>query len=280
MQDQELEQEFNLEDEEINEALKLEETEEESPEPEIDHKEPAPKLHISKDDWVKQGRDPELWVPPEVFKERTQRINETSKLKQENQRLRAEREEDNRRLTNVAFLQQQQITRLRADLESRRDDAIDVGDRTAVKAFDKQLRDLDTEESLIKEPVQQQSNIPPEVQEWNEENAWLTADHPLKSVANDVFIKAMNDGKTIAGALRLVDKELAKHKDEPTQKRVASRSMVDSPSRGAVSRSDSVGLRMSDCTREERDMFNEFYKPSGISEKEFLKSVSESRKGN
>lgn len=280
MQDQELEQEFDLEDEEINEALKLEETEEESPEPEIDHKEPAPKLHISKDDWVKQGRDPELWVPPEVFKERTQRINETSKLKQENQRLRAEREEDNRRLTNVAFLQQQQITRLRADLESRRDDAIDVGDRTAVKAFDKQLRDLDTEESLIKEPVQQQSNIPPEVQEWNEENAWLTADHPLKSVANDVFIKAMNDGKTIAGALRLVDKELAKHKDEPTQKRVASRSMVDSPSRGAVSRSDSAGLRMSDCTREERDMFNEFYKPSGISEKEFLKSVSESRKGN
>lgn len=280
MQDQELEQEFNLEDEEINEALKLEETEEESPEPEIDHKEPAPKLHISKDDWVKQGRDPELWVPPEVFKERTQRINETSKLKQENQRLRAEREEDNRRLTNVAFLQQQQITRLRADLESRRDDAIDVGDRTAVKAFDKQLRDLDTEESLIKEPVQQQSNIPPEVAEWNEENAWLTADHPLKSVANDVFIKAMSDGKTIAGALRMVDKELAKHKDEPAQKRVASRSMVDSPSRGAVSRSDSAGLRMSDCTREERDMFNEFYKPSGISEKEFLKSVSESRKGN
>lgn len=280
MQDQELKQEFEVEDEEINEALKLEETEEDAPEPEIDHKEPAPKLHISKDEWVKQGRDPELWVPPDVFKERTQRINETSKLKQENQRLRAEREEDNRRLTNVAFLQQQQITRLRADLESRRDDAIDVGDRTAVKAFDKQLRDLDTEESLIKEPVQQQSNIPPEVQEWNEENAWLTADHPLKSVANDVFIKAMNDGKTIAGALRLVDKELAKHKDEPTQKRVASRSMVDSPSRGAVSRSDSAGLRMSDCTREEREMFNEFYKPSGISEKEFLKSVSESRKGN
>ena len=280
MQDQELEQEFEVEDEEINEALKLEETEEESPEPEIDHKEPAPKLHISKDDWVKQGRDPELWVPPEVFKERTQRINETSKLKQENQRLRAEREEDNRRLTNVAFLQQQQITRLRADLESRRDDAIDVGDRTAVKAFDRQLRDLDTEESLIKAPVQQQSSIPPEVQEWNEENAWLTADHPLKSVANDVFIKAMNDGKTIAGALRMVDKELAKHKDEPVNRKIASRSMVDSPSRGAVSRSDSVGLRMSDCTREEREMFNEFYKPSGISEKEFLKSVSESRKGN
>ena len=278
---QELEQEFDLEDDDLKDVIDGELVDDDKDKPsEPEPKEPAPKLHISKEDWIAQGRDAELWVPPEVFKERTQRINETSRLKQENQRLRAEREEDNRRLTNVAFLQQQQITRLRADLESRRDDAIDVGDRTAVKAFDKQLRDLDTEESLIKEPVQQQSNIPPEVQEWNEENAWLTADHPLKSVANDVFIKAMSDGKTIAGALRMVDKELAKHKDEPAQKRVASRSMVDSPSRGAVSRSDSAGLRMSDCTREERDMFNEFYKPSGISEKEFLKSVSESRKGN
>ena len=204
---QELEQEFDLEDDDLKDVIDGELVDDDKDKPsEPEPKEPAPKLHISKEDWIAQGRDAELWVPPEVFKERTQRINETSKLKQENQRLRAEREEDNRRLTNVAFLQQQQITRLRADLESRRDDAIDVGDRTAVKAFDKQLRDLDTEESLIKEPVQQQSNIPPEVAEWNEENAWLTADHPLKSVANDVFIKAMSDGKTIAGALRMVDK--------------------------------------------------------------------------
>lgn len=283
---QELEQEFDLEDEEINEALNQGDGEEEAPEPEIDNKEPSPKLHISKDDWVKQGRDPELWVPPEVFKERTQRINETSKLKQENQRLRAEREDDNRRLTNVAFLQQQQITRLRADLEGRRDDAIDVGDRTAVKAFDRQLRDLDTEESLIKEPPKQQLNIPPEVQEWNEENEWLTADHPLKPIANDVFAKAIEQGKTIAGALRLVDKELSKHIElDPVEravtsaKKVASRSIVDSPSRAAVSRSDSAGLRMSDCTREEREMFNEFYKPSGVSEKEFLKSLAKAREG-
>jgi len=57
---QELEQEFDLEDEDINEALKLEETEEEAPEPDVDHKEPAPKLHISKEDWV---------LPPPVGRE-------------------------------------------------------------------------------------------------------------------------------------------------------------------------------------------------------------------
>ena len=86
-------------------------------------------------------------------------------------------------------------------------------------------------------------------------------------------------GKTIAGALRVVDRELAKHKDEP-QKKVATKSMVDSPSRGTVSRSDSVGLRFEDCTREEKEMFNEFYKPSGATLKEFLKDVSLARKGN
>jgi len=282
MFDQEdLEQEFDLEDDDLKDVIDGEIIDDEKDKPsEPQSKEPAPKLHISKDDWVKQGRDPELWVPPEVFKERTQRINETSKLKQENARLRAEREEDARRLTNVAFLQQQQITRLKADLEARRDDAIDVGDRAAVKAFDKQLRDLDTEESLIKETPRQEAGVPPEVAEWNEENEWLTADHPLKAVANDVFVKAMNDGKTIAGALRLVDKELAKRRqDEPVTRKTPTKSIVDNP-RGAVSRSESVSLRMSDCTREEKEMYTEFYKASGASEKDFLKDLARIRAGN
>jgi len=280
MFDQEdIEEEFDLEDEDVNEALNQEEEgEEEAPEPEA--KEAPVKMHISKDDWIKQGRDPEKWRSPEVFAADTRRINEVNKINQKLRKVEAEKEETSRRLTNVAFLQQQQITRLRADLEGRRDDAIDVGDRTAVKAFDKQLRDLESEESLIAEQPRQQSNIPPEVQEWNEENEWLTADHPLKSVANDVFTKAIEQGKTIAGALRLVDRELAKHKDEPAPKKVATKSMVDSPSRGTVSRSDSVGLRFEDCTREEKEMFNEFYKPSGSTLKEFLKDVSLARKGN
>ena len=283
MLDQEnIEQVFDLDAEEINDELKQEDGEEEA-KPEV--KESGPR-HLTREEWVEQGRDPEKWRSEEVFKEVTQRIKETGRLNQKLQQERLAREEDNRRLTNVAFLQQQQITRLRADLESRRDDAIDVGDRTAVKAFDKQLRDLDTEESLIKEPQKQQLNIPPEVQEWNEENEWLTADHPLKPIANDVFAKAIEQGKTIAGALRLVDKELSKHIElDPVEravtsaKKVASRSIVDSPSRAAVSRSDSAGLRMSDCTREEREMFNEFYKPSGVSEKEFLKSLAKAREG-
>ena len=275
MLDQEaLEQEFDVEDEEINEALKQEEGEEESPDPEIDHKEPAPKLHISKDDWVASGRDPAKWVSPELFAETTRRINETSKLRQENQRIHA-------RLTNVAFLQQQQISRLKADLESRRDDAIDVGDRTAVKSFDRQLRDLDTEESLIAEPKQvaQQYAIPAAVAEWNQRNEWLTADHPLKPLANDIYTQAIDDGETVKAALKLVDAELAKHRVNGEQRKISTKSMVDSPSRGSVSRSDSVGLRMSDCTREERDMYNEFYKTSGATEKEFLKDLAKFREG-
>lgn len=282
MFDQEdLEQEFDLEDEEINEALKQEQEEVEEAKPEPEAKEPAPKLHISKEDWEAQGRDPELWVPPEVFKERTQRINETSKLKQENARLKAERDEDARRLTNVAFLQQQQINRLRAELDQKRDDAIEIGDKSAVKVIDKQLKDLETEESLIAEPKQvtQQVKIPPAVAEWNSRNAWLTADHPLKPLANDVYLQAIEEGETIKAALKLVDIELAKHKEVPAQKRVASKSIVDSP-RGAVSRSESVTLKMSDCTSEERDMYNDFWKSTGASEKDFLKDLAKIRAGN
>jgi len=272
-------EEFDLEDEKINEALKQEE-EEELQELEPKHSEPSPKMHISKEDWVASGRDGDLWVPPEVFKERTQRINETSKLKQENQRLRSESEDNHRRLANVAFSQQQQITRLKADLDSRRDDAIEIGDKAAVKALDRQLKDLDAEESLIAEPKQvaQQVSIPAAVSEWNQRNEWLTADHPLKPLANDVYAQAIEDGETVRAALKLVDSELSKHRGEP--KKTPPKSMVDSPSRGSVSRSDSVGLRFEDCTREEKDMFNEFYKSSGATVKEFLKDVSLARKGN
>lgn len=282
MFDQEdLEQEFELEDEEINEALKQEESEEEEkPEPEA--KEPAPKLHISKEDWEAQGRDPELWVPPEVFKERTQRINETSKLKQENARLRAEREEDARRLTNVAFLQQQQITRLRNELDQKRDDAIEIGDKSAVKNIDKQLKDLDTEESLIKEPAVENTafKIPQAVVEWNSKNTWLTPDHELRPLANSVYDQAIAEGETIKAALKLVDAELAKHKpQEASSRKTPTKSIVDSP-RGAVPRGDSVTLTFDQCTREEKDMYNEFYKGSGATLKEFLKDVSIARKGN
>ena len=276
---QEIEQEFGLVDEDIDTSLPQDDIEE--PKPDQEYSEAPVKMHITQEAWNASGRDPDKWVPPEVFKERTQRINDTNKLKQENARLRAEREEDNRRLTNVAFLQQQQITRLRSELEQKRDDSIEIGDKAAVKAYDKQLKDLDTEESLIAEPkqVQQQVAIPQAVQDWNARNEWLTADHPLKPLANDIYMQAIEDGETIKAALKLVDAELAKHKEAPTNKRVASKSIVDNP-RGSVARSESVTLKMSDCTRDERDMFHEFYKPSGISEKEFLKSVAESRKGN
>lgn len=280
LEQDDLEQEFDVEDEEIDE-LKLDGDNDPDDEPlEAEAKEPAPKMHISKEDWVAQGRDPDKWVSPEVFKETTRRINETSKLKQENARLRAERDEDNRRLTNVAFLQQQQITRLRADLEQKKDDAIEVGDKAAVKAFDRQLKDLDTEESLIKPAPVRQSTNAPEVDEWNAENEWLTPDHPLQPIANSVFSKAISDGKTVAGALRMVDKELAKRRqDEPVQRKTPARSLVDSPSR-STTKSDSVMLTLDQCSREEKDLYNEFYKPSGASLKDFLKDVSIARKGN
>jgi len=232
---------------------------------------------MSKEDYVAKGGHPDDWRSPREFRERGELIRQKKELEQKVTAI--ERRTENE-IKNLNMLHEIRLNAEREELLRMRDDAIDVGDRTAVKSFDRQLRDLETEESLTKEPVQQQSNIPPEVQEWNEENAWLTADHPLKSVANDVFVKAMNDGKTIAGALRLVDKELAKHKDEPAQKKVATKSMVDSPSRGTVSRSDSVGLRFEDCTREEKDMYEQLWKPSGSTMKEFLKDVSLARKGN
>jgi hypothetical protein len=92
-------------------------------------------------------------------------------------------------------------------------------------------------------------------------------------------MQAIEDGETIKAALRIVDAELALHrKDDTVQKKVATRSIVDSP-RGAVSRSESVTLKMSDCTREEKEMYEEFWKGTGSSEKDFLKDLVNIRAG-
>jgi hypothetical protein len=62
--------------------------------------------------------------------------------------------------------------------------------------------------------------IPPEVIEWNAENQWLTADHPLRGQINEAYSNAIAEGKTIAGALRAVDRLAAQLlKSEPAQKK-------------------------------------------------------------
>lgn len=236
---------------------------------------PAPKMFIDKETWIKQGRDPAKWVSPELFAERTERINVTQRLKQE---IKNKEREFESRLENLNLFQKAQIDRLRRELESKRDDAIDIADKQEVKRIDKELKELDDMEELSKPVEAAPANIPPEVAEWNAENTWLTADHPLRPQINEEYVKAIQSGKTIAGALRAVDKLAAQLlKQEPATTKKTPRAIVDTP-RGVVGKSQEETSWKS-LTREEVAIYDEIYADLGVSKKEYLQTVADSRKG-
>lgn len=226
--------------------------------PEHQEEKPVPRGYMSKEAWAESGRDPEDWVSPEVFKERGERI----KMKAEY---------DNR-FKNLNMYYQKQMEIQRNDLLARRDDAIDTADKAAVKAIDKELKELDEIEQLNK--VEEVTAVvkPPEVVEWEEENPWCNdpAD-PRLALAQRVYKSAVTSGKTPATALRLVDRELAA-KFIDTSKKPA---QIAEGSRQAPARGDDGKPSMSSLSAEEKKVWE-----SGLfdSKDDFLKAVQDDRK--
>lgn len=247
-----------IETDTVDEGVEAEETEEEVRAEE----KPVPRGYMSKDAWVEAGRDPDDWVSPEVFKERGERI----KMKNELQK-----DFDNR-FKNLSVYYQKQMEIQRNELLSKRDDAIDVADKAAVKAIDKQLKELDDIEELNK-PVEQQAVVKPqEVVEWEEDNPWCNdPNDPRLPLAQRVYVAAINSGKTPATALRLVDKELsAKFIDKSKKPAQIAEGSRQSPGRG-----DDSKPTMGTLSAEEKKIWD-----AGVfdSKEDFLKAVHDDRK--
>jgi hypothetical protein len=273
-EDQAISEAFELDEELENQELPDDESDEQVGQDEAQQETPktgADKMFIDKETWVKQGRDPELWVSPDVFRERAERIKLKSQLNQQQREFERRLELNNR-------MHQVQLDRQRQELEARKENAILEADTKEVKRIDKELRDIDELEQSIKPVPVEQSGIPPEVIEWNAENQWLTADHPLRGQINEAYSNAIAEGKTIAGALRAVDRLAAQLlKSEPAQKKTP-RAIVDSPKGGAVVKSQS-NLSWSSLTSQEQAIYDEVWADAGVSKKEYLQSVADSKKG-
>ena len=273
-EEQEIIEAFDVEDEEGQEPQGGEVAEHEEQEEVAQAEAPktgADKMFIDKETWVQQGRDPELWVSPDVFRERTERIKLKSQMNQQER-------EFNRRLELNNRMHQVQLDRQRQDLESRKENAILEADPKEVKRIDKELRDIDALEQTIKPAPIEQSGIPAEIAEWNAENAWLTPEHPLRSQINEEYSRAIGQGKTIAGALRAVDKLAAQLlKSDPVQKKQP-RSIVDNPKGGSTVKSQS-NLSWGSLTSQQQAIYDEVWADAGVSKKEYLQSVADSMKG-
>jgi hypothetical protein len=256
----------------LQEEVKKEAKEELAPEPKSD----LPSGYMTKDAWVEAGKDPDEWVSPEVFKERTQRIKETSRLKRE--MAEKEREFENR-IKNHSLLAKAQLQREIEKLQAVRDEAIDLSDRDGVRMADKKIKELDKEMSLIEEEKLAQPAKPIEVVEWEEDNPWINdPDDPRTPVAQKVFKQTLESGKTIAYALRAAEKAINSQEEREIRKKPAV-SMADSP-RGAVSKSDSPSIAWSHLSREEAEIYDTLFIHTGMTKKDYLKAVSDERRGS
>lgn len=277
---EEINEAFEIDEEVENQELPDDESDEQSEQEEVAEQQnfsenakthPADKIYIDKETWIKQGRDPEKWISPEWFRDRTEKIQLKSMIAQQ-------QKEFDRRLELNNRMHQIQLDRQRQELEARKENAILEADTKEVKRIDKELRDIDELEQSIKTDTVVQSSLPPEIIEWNSENKWLTEDHPLRGQINEAYAKAISDGKTIAGALRAVDKLAAQLlKSDPAQKKTP-RAIVDSPKGGAVVKSQS-NLSWESLSSQEKEIFHELWESAGVSKKDYLQSVADSKKG-
>lgn len=270
MQAEEIEDAFDLTEEEI-----LEEEQQEEEEEEKEEEKPKPSGYMTKEAWIASGKDPDEWVTEDVFKERTLRIKNESRLKREL----AEREKEfDNRIRNLNALTQSQIKRLEAQLQAQRDEAIEVGDKAAVKSLDRQIHEVQEEAKLLDEPkaVDQRD---PAIIEWEAENPWVNdLEDPRRPIAIEAFTKAQNAGKSLAMCLIAADKSVSGYEPERQEKRKMPQ-MADSSKSTISSKSDSPTLTWSQLKNDEITLYEELFEPEGMSKKDFLKTVADQRRG-
>jgi len=233
---------------------------EETPEPEL------PKGYKTKEDLIAEGKDPAGWLPPEAFAERKERFKVESQYRKKLEAM-------EQQLGNVNKFHAKQLEILKGQLNNQRDEAIMTGDVKEVKRLDGEIKDLETVKSQ-----QEYQKLPEEI-EWESENQWIF-NKEAKRVprALQVYAEAINSGKTVAGALRAVDKAVAKF-DEPAQqverKRMAP--AADSSKTTATKRgNDAPSVSWDSLTGEELAVY-EADPDLWESKKEFLQTIAKTR---
>lgn len=145
------------------------------------------------DDYIENGGDPDKWKTADAYNIYGELVGKMLKDKRD----------FDARLQNVQKLNDVQVSALKSELQKKRDEAIEDGNKAAVHAFDKQLSELSPQQ--INRPAN-----PREVEEWNERNPWITDGSAKSDRAYAVFNRALASGKSAADALHEVDTTIAK----------------------------------------------------------------------
>jgi hypothetical protein len=245
-----------------NEKIELDQVDDQHEEVENTSTETHEKVgHLSEEDWIASGRDPKDWKPKEVWKERGQLLKEQARMKRQHEE---ELENVKKYFKASTLVMAQRIE----ELESRRDEAIEMGDKDVVKKIDRQIREL--ENAAPQAPVQPQKNA--EITQWEDQNSWIYDDSdPRTSIAKITYANAISSGYTPKQALREIE-DVIKQKF-PTNTR-SQKQIAEQPAGRSSSSSSGKIATMATLSKEEQSIWE-----SGAfsDEKSFLKAVSKVR---
>lgn len=219
---------------------------------------------FTKEQWLEMGRDPKDWRDPVEFKHKGELIRQKKELKEY-----FEAKLNNELKTNN-MMWEFRLKQEREELLAMRDDAIDIADKAQVKSIDAKLEANRLQTEMVSAQTAPQSQKPKEIEEWESDNPWIfNQDDPRVKIANGIVEATLAQGKTIAAALRAVDREMAKLE---VPKR-SSGQLVEG-SRVASSKREPMGLTWEDLTPQEIRAFE-----SGMfgDKKTFLKTVQNTR---
>jgi hypothetical protein len=208
------------------------------------------------DEWVENGGDPDQWRSADAFNTYREMGN---KLKQR------DREFDDR-LQGVNKI----IAAQRMQLEAKRDEAIEAGDKNAVHKIERQMHELQATPVAKSDPL---------LEEWNERNPWVMEPGTAKTIfAQAQFNYAVNQGMSTAAALKHVDAAISKEFPIVHKSGKVPDSEKGSGGKGFNKGRQTVSVTMDDLTPIERatyELAGNLYK----NDAEFLQAVADSRKG-
>ena len=273
-----------LEDEEKGDEIEADEEAAIKPEYSAIELEAREDGHTTKAEWVEAGKDPDEWKSAKRYIEHGQMLNSLSKSKADLDNL---RKETDKRFASLNKLHKAETDAKIKALKSEQRKAVEEADTEAYDNAQEQLEELKIAPEPIEEP-EPTSNKSPEVVAWEKANPWINDDNdPRSADAIDFwegYIKRNPDSNS-AAALKHVDKKMAAlYKKEA---KINPRREVPSETGRAPStpQSSSNKPSMGNLTAEERNLWNDAGRDiwpdgkGGRSEKDFLQSIADSRKG-
>jgi len=211
--------------------------------------------------------DPEQWIDAKEFVKRAPLYEKNHKLKKEVADLKTTLHEVKGHITRVSEAAYMKAV---SDLTAQRDEAIDNGDRGAVRELDKQIKEAEA----IKVPT---DNVHPAIKAWEADNGeWFYKDDEISgfglAYAQNYLTRKPGD---FAGAMESMESAVKKAFPDKFEKAPAPRKTppaVESGSRGDGKKTFSKA----DLNDEQRNVMNRFVRQGVMSEEDYIKELADS----